>query len=217
MVYGEIKAKIDVRPISCGYNLPMSELELEDPLRLFDSWMKDAQLRELNDPGAAALATCAVDGQPSVRMVLIKQVGQQRFAFFTNAGSRKGGELAENPKVALCFHWKSLRRQVRVEGPVTELPLIEVGMYFHSRSRASQIGAVVSLQSKVLVSREELESRVRTFAEAHPDEIPWPDFWRGFYVEPARIEFWIDGAHRLHDRFQFSKEGSGWQIARLYP
>jgi pyridoxamine 5'-phosphate oxidase len=217
MVYGELKAKIAAVPIRRGYNLPMGELEVEDPLALFDSWMKDAQLRELNDPGAAALATCAADGQPSVRMVLIKQAGGQRFAFFTNASSRKGREIAENPKAALCFHWKALRRQVRVEGAVMELPSTEVDTYFHSRSRASQIGAAVSLQSRVLVSREELESRVRTFREAHPDEIPRPDFWRGFYVEPARIEFWIDGAHRLHDRFLYWKEGSGWQIARLYP
>lgn len=214
MVYGEIKAKIAARR---GYNLPMREPELKDPLVLFDSWMKDAQLRELNDPGAAALATCTADGQPRVRMVLIKRVGQRRFAFFTNAGSRKGGELAENPKAALCFHWKSLRRQVRVEGPVAELPGTDVDTYFHSRSRASQIGAAVSLQSHVLVSRDELESRVRAFTEAHPDEIPRPDIWRGFYVEPARMEFWIDGANRLHDRYLFSKEATEWQIARLYP
>jgi pyridoxamine 5'-phosphate oxidase len=227
MVYGEVKAKIGrscsnssgrILPICRGYNLRMGEIGLEDPLALFDLWMKDAQLREPNDPSAAALATCTADGQPSVRMVLIKQVGQHRFAFFTNAGSRKGRELAENPRVALCFHWKSLRRQVRVEGPVTELPGSDVDAYFHSRSRESQIGAAVSLQSQVLVSRDELEARVRTFAEAHlDDEIPRPDHWRGFYVEPARIEFWIDGAHRLHDRFLFSKEGSGWQTARLYP
>jgi pyridoxamine 5'-phosphate oxidase len=214
MVYGEIKAKIAGHR---GYNLPMCEPELKDPLALFDWWMQDAHLRELNDPGAAALATCTADGQPSVRMVLIKQVGQQRFAFFTNAGSRKGGEIAENPKAALCFHWKSLRRQVRVEGPVLELSSVEVDTYFHSRSRPSQIGAAVSMQSQVLVSRDELESQVRAFTEAHPDEIPRPDFWRGFHVEPARIEFWTDGAHRLHDRFLYSREGSEWQIARLYP
>jgi len=195
----------------------MRELDLADPLALFDSWMKDAQLRELNDPGAAALATCTADGQPSARMVLIKQVGQRRFAFFTNSGSRKGSELAENPKAALCFHWKSFRRQVRVEGPVMELPGTDVDTYFHSRCRDSQIGAAVSMQSQVLASRDELESQVRIFTDAHPGEIPRPDFWRGFYVEPIRIEFWIDGAHRLHDRFLFTREGREWRKTRLYP
>ena len=209
-----------IEGVSRGYNLPMQparELEVEDPLTLFDAWMKDAQQRELNDPNAAALATCTAEGQPSVRMVLVRQVGERRFAFFTNAGSRKGRELAENAKAAICFHWKSLRRQVRAEGSVAELPAAEVDKYFHSRSRASQIGAAVSLQSQVLSSRQELEARVRAYTEDHPGEIPRPDFWRGFYVEPARIEFWIDGAHRLHDRILFTRDGDGWQKARLYP
>jgi pyridoxamine 5'-phosphate oxidase len=194
-----------------------SEMDPDDPLTRFDLWMKDAEEQEPSDPNAAALATCTSNGQPSVRMVLVKRVREFRFAFFTNADSRKGVELAENPRAALCFHWKSLRRQVRVEGRVTELPAVDVDTYFHSRSRASQIGAAVSLQSRVLGSREELEADVRSYGEAHPGEIPRPDYWRGFFVEPTQIEFWIDGAHRLHDRFLFTREGTSWRKARLYP
>jgi pyridoxamine 5'-phosphate oxidase len=193
------------------------EIDPEDPLTLFDLWMKDAEEQEPSDPNAAALATCTADGQPGVRMVLVKRVGEFRFAFFTNAVSRKGVELAENPRAALCFHWKSLRRQVRVEGRVVELPTECTDSYFHSRSRASQIGAAVSLQSQPLASREDLERKVQSYAEAHPGEIPRPAYWRGFVVEPAQIEFWIDGAHRLHDRILFTREGTSWRKARLYP
>jgi pyridoxamine 5'-phosphate oxidase len=192
-------------------------LDAHDPLALFDDWFKDAQGSEPNDPNAAALATSTADGKPSVRMVLVKQVGERRFCFFTNAESRKGAELAENPRVALCFHWKTLRRQVRVEGIVAELDAADVDEYFHSRSRASQIGAAVSDQSRILASREELEERFRRFGAEHPGEIPRPAYWRGFYVTPERIEFWIDGAHRLHDRFLFAWDGDCWQKFRLYP
>ena len=192
-------------------------LESEDPLEVFDRWMDEARQAEPNDPNAAALATSTPEGYPSVRMVLIKPVGPQRFAFFTNAESRKGGELAANPQAALCFHWKSLRRQVRVEGRVTELPAIDVDRYFHSRSRASQIGAAVSLQSRELSSREELEAKVRVYTDQHPGKIPRPDYWRGYLLEPARIEFWMDGAHRLHDRFLFIQDKVGWRRERLYP
>jgi pyridoxamine 5'-phosphate oxidase len=193
------------------------DIDLQDPLELFDAWMKQAQASELNDPNAAALATSTVDGVPSVRMVLAKRVGEHRFCFFTNAASRKGAELAENPKAALCFHWKTLRRQVRVEGTVTELGASDIDAYFHSRSRASQIGAAVSDQSRVLDSREELEERVLRFAEVNPGEIPRPAFWRGYQLHLERIEFWLNGPDRLHDRFLFTKEGLGWKKARLYP
>jgi pyridoxamine 5'-phosphate oxidase len=193
------------------------EIDGEDPIALFDLWMEDAERGELNDPNAAALATATADGCPSVRMVLVKRVGGHRFAFFTNDGSRKSRELAENSRAALCFHWRSLRRQIRVEGDVCGLPTSDVDKYFHSRSRASQIGAAVSLQSHVLASREHLIAEVRAFTEAHPGEITRPDFWLGFYVEPARIEFWIDGTHRLHDRFLFTEQDGAWQKVRLYP
>src|SRR5277367_5212048 len=136
------------------------DIDSEDPLELFDSWLKQAQESEPNDPNAAALATSTRDGVPSVRIVLAKRIGEHHFCFFTNAESRKGLELAENPQAALCFHWKSLRRQVRVEGTVSELAAKDVDTYFHSRTRASQISAAVSDQSRVLESREELEERV---------------------------------------------------------
>lgn len=202
------------------YNRPMRsahEIDSDDPLALFDLWIKDAEHREPNDPNASALATATPDGRPSVRMVLVKRIREHRFAFFTNAESRKGEELAENPRVALCFHWKSLRRQVRVEGDVFPLPAADVDRYFHSRSRASQIGAAVSRQSRPLASRTELEEQVSAFTENHPGEVPRPEYWLGYYVDPAHIEFWMDGAHRLHDRFLYTKETDGWHRVRLYP
>ena len=193
------------------------DIDSQDPLELFDSWLKQAQESEPNDPNAAALATSTPDGVPSVRIVLAKRIGEHRFCFFTSAESRKGMELAENPRAALCFHWRILRRQVRLEGNVSELDVNDVDKYFHSRSRASQIGAAVSDQSRILGSREELDERVREFSEQHPGEIPRPEFWRGFYLRAERIEFWLDGVNRLHDRFLFTRDGDRWQKARLYP
>lgn len=196
-----------------------------DPLPLFDAWLAQAAETEPNDPNAAALATATVSGAPSVRMVLVKRIGRQngdlRFCVFTNAESRKGRELTQNPQAALCFHWKSLRRQVRVEGPISPLPAEASDAYFHSRSRASQIGANVSRQSRPLASRELLEAQVRQFAAslAHPEtsEIPRPAHWHGFQLDPLRIEFWQDGPARLHDRFLFERIDGEWQKSRLYP
>ena len=193
------------------------ELDANDPLVVFDAWMAEARKSEPNDPNAASLATSTADGIPSVRMVLAKHIGEHRFSFFTNVESRKGRELRENPRAALCFHWKTLRRQVRVEGSVMELDTAAVDAYFHSRSRASQISAAVSDQSRILTSRKELEERVRIFAEKNPGEIPRPDFWLGFYLREQQIEFWIDGEHRLHNRFLFTRSESGWQKNRLFP
>jgi pyridoxamine 5'-phosphate oxidase len=188
-----------------------------DPLELFDRWLEEADQAEPNDPNAAALATAAVDGAPSVRMVLVKRVMPDRFCFFTNAESRKGCELDANRRAALCFHWKSLRRQVRVEGAVFQLEASAADTYFHSRSRASQIGAAVSEQSRFLESREELEERVSRFAETTPGEVPRPAYWRGYRIQPESIEFWISGADRLHDRFRFEHQGAGWNRVRLFP
>ena len=193
------------------------EIVADDPLALFDAWYAEAQKSELNDPNAVALATATSDGRPSVRMVLMKPVGDRRFCFFTNAESRKGTQLAENPRAAMCFHWKSLRRQVRVEGKIAELSASDSDAYFHSRSRQSQIGAAVSRQSRILGSREELEAAARSFAEAHAGEIPRPEYWRGFELNPEEIEFWIDGAFRLHDRFLFRRSDGNWSRVRLYP
>ncbi len=193
------------------------DVEIGDPLELFDSWFQQAEALELNDPNAVALATCTPDGVPSVRMVLAKRTGEERFCFFTNALSRKGGELAANPKAAMCFHWKSLRRQVRVEGTITELSAAESDAYFQSRARRSQVGASVSRQSQELGSRAELETLVREFEMEHTGELPRPSHWGGYCLHPNRIEFWLDGDNRLHDRFLFRLTGKGWQKVRLYP
>lgn len=189
-----------------------------DPLILFDLWLDCAMATEPNDPNAAALATSTPEGIPSVRMVLVKPNPQQRFCFYTNAESRKGIELIANPRAALCFHWKSLRRQVRIEGSITELDAAASDAYFHSRSRLSQIGAAVSDQSRPLASRATLEERFESFAQSHSGEIPRPAYWRGFCLHPESVEFWIDGPDRLHDRFLFTRgSGDGWLKTRLYP
>lgn len=196
----------------------MSDAETAvEPIVLFRIWMREAESGELNDPNAVALATATTDGAPSVRMVLLKGLDERGFAFYTNAESRKGLELAKNPQAAMCFHWKSLRRQVRIEGLVSELPDAEADIYFHTRSRGSQLGAVASRQSRPLASRQALDERVRFVEQRYPDEVSRPDHWRGYVLWPERIEFWVNGAERLHDRFLFSRIDSGWVKERLYP
>ena len=193
------------------------ELSGRDPIELFGEWMRDAERSEPNDPNAVALATATPDGAPSVRMVLMKRVDAKGFCFFTNSESQKGLQLKANPRAAMCFHWKSLRRQVRVEGPVMELPGADVDEYFHSRSRRSQLGAAASLQSQPLHSREELEERVERLADEFPDEVGRPDYWRGYCLRAERIEFWMDGKDRLHDRFLFTAKDDVWMVERLFP
>lgn len=188
-----------------------------DPIALFRAWMREAEAGEPNDPNAVALATATKDGAPSVRMVLLKGLDERGFAFYTNSESRKGVELAENPRAAMCFHWKSLRRQVRVEGPVSELPYAESDAYFHSRSRGSQIGALASQQSRPLASRQTLEEQVRAVEERYSGVIPRPDFWHGYVLWPERIEFWVNGVERLHDRFLFLRTQRRWEKERLFP
>jgi len=188
-----------------------------EPIALFRQWLSEAEALEPNDPNALALATATPDGTPSVRMVLLKGLDDRGFAFYTSAQSRKGLELAENPRAAMCFHWKSLRRQGRIEGLVSDLPSAEVDAYFHSRSRDSQIGAVASRQSRRLASRELLDERVEAVQRQYPGRIARPDFWCGYVLWPQRIEFWINGADRLHDRFLFVRQENGWLKERLYP
>jgi pyridoxamine 5'-phosphate oxidase len=188
-----------------------------DPLPIFHEWLRAAEKSEPNDPNAAALATATKDGAPSVRMVLVKKVDERGFCFYTNAQSRKGCEIRENPQAALCFHWKTLRRQVRVEGPVMELPAEDADQYFHSRSRMSQVGAAISQQSRPLESREHLEELVKKFGAEYPGEIPRPEYWKGYAIVPERMELWMDGDYRLHNRFLFVRNGDGWTRTRLYP
>ncbi len=194
-----------------------NEWDLADPIQGFHEWLREAEASEPNDPNAAALATSTPKGDPSVRIVLVKRVDERGFCFFTNAESEKGSQLAENPRAALCFHWKTLRRQVRVAGSVTQLDDGEVDAYFHSRSRKSQVGAAVSAQSRPLRNRGELEEMVQAFDKQHPGEVPRPPHWCGYCVAVERIEFWIDGPDRLHDRILFTPTGSGWEQTRLYP
>ena len=193
------------------------ELRDQDPLELFQTWFSEAEASEPNDPNAVALATASKLGVPSVRMVLMKRVDERGFGFFTNEESEKGQQLGENPVAAMCFHWKSLRRQVRIEGEVTVMSSAEVDGYFHSRSRRSQLGAAVSAQSRLLASRALLERQVQEFDAAHPGEVPRPDYWKGYCLRADRIEFWIDGKDRLHDRYLFRRLGGGWEMERLYP
>jgi pyridoxamine 5'-phosphate oxidase len=188
-----------------------------DPLELFDRWMKEAEASESSDPNAVALATATPDGMPSVRMVLMKGVDERGFSFYTNSESPKGEELRVNPKASMCFHWKSLRRQVRIAGSVTELPPGEVDLYFHSRPRLSQLAATASQQSRILPSREFLISRVKELDAEFPGEIPRPSYWKGFVLRPEQIEFWKNREGRLHDRLLYIRGEEGWRKDRLFP
>jgi pyridoxamine 5'-phosphate oxidase len=198
-----------------------TNLELEhadDPLALFDEWLADATRTEPNDPNAMSLATATPDGIPSVRIVLLKRRDQRGFSFFTNGESRKGGELRENQRAALCFHWKSRQRQVRIEGTITELAPAEVDDYFRRRHRMSQIGAWASQQSRPLTSREELIALTTEYEKKFPDDVPRPPYWTGFVLNPQRMEFWQERDYRLHDRFAFTAGGEGnWTKQRLFP
>jgi len=189
-----------------------------DPIARFQELFAAARARETADATAAALATAGLDGAPSVRMVLVKEVDAHGFRFFTNLGSRKARELEENPRAALCFHWPTLQRQVRVEGPVEPLPGEEADAYFASRARESQIGAWASRQSATLSARAELEERCNRVAERYAGAlVPRPPFWGGFLLVPERIEIWSGGEHRLHDRELFHRQATGWSMERLYP
>jgi pyridoxamine 5'-phosphate oxidase len=188
------------------------------PFALFDSWLAEARASEPNDANAMALATATPAGRPSVRMVLLKGHGPDGFVFYTNAESRKGSEIAENPHAALLFHWKSLRRQVRIEGPLSEVTASEADAYFHSRARMSQLGSAASDQSRPLDKRRTYLDRVDALAAAYEGrEIPRPPRWTGFRLAPQAIEFWLDRPNRLHERRRFTRDGERWTSTLLYP
>ena len=222
---GESKLKSSVVP---GQNKKPSVLkighdmitEADNPIDLFHQWFADAQASEPNDPNAMALATTTPDGFPSVRMVLLKDADDRGFVFYTNLTSRKGGELSSNPRAALCFHWKSLTRQVRVEGPVVPVSDEEADTYFASRAKMSQIGAWASRQSTVLEGRFELEKRIAKYtAKFNIGSVPRPEFWSGFRLTPVAIEFWQQESFRLHDRLVYRREDdtTPWSTVRLFP
>jgi pyridoxamine 5'-phosphate oxidase len=190
----------------------------DDPFALFDAWYAEARQTEVNDSNAMALATVGADGQPSVRMVLLKGHDPRGFVFYTNLNSRKARELIDTPKAALLFHWKSLRRQVRIEGVVSGVAEAEADAYFATRGRDSQLGAWASDQSQPLPSRDVFEAQCEEMqARFEGQDVPRPPHWSGFRVTPARIEFWQDRAHRLHERRLFTRDGDGWGEGLLYP
>ncbi len=194
--------------------------EGDDPLGLFDRWLAAAEVSEPNDPNGMAVATADADGLPDVRMVLLKGHDARGFVFYTNTESDKGRQLEVDPKAALLFHWKSLRRQIRIRGPVEPVTEAESDAYYASRPRGSQVGAWASDQSRPLPSREELERRVEQVdARYEGQPPPRPPFWRGFRVQPLSFEFWRDRRSRLHDRMVFRRDrlDAPWTTLRLYP
>ncbi|KZY54418.1 pyridoxamine 5'-phosphate oxidase [Erythrobacter sp. HI0063] len=197
-----------------------SAIPQTDPFALFEDWFAEAQESEPNDPNAMALATATPDGAPSVRMVLLKDRSEDGFTFYTNAESRKGREIRTNMQAALLFHWKSLRRQIRIEGPLSEVNAEEADAYFHSRAHDSQIGSAASDQSRPLPDRQTYLDRIEDLAERYPQgDVPRPAHWTGFRLNPRRIEFWLDRPNRLHDRRVFERAGAdaSWTDTLLYP
>jgi pyridoxamine 5'-phosphate oxidase len=190
----------------------------ETPFHRFGEWFAAASAAEPDNPNAMTLATCTANGTPSARIVLLKSWDEHGFVFYTNLGSRKGTELAANPRAALLFYWKSLARQIRIEGTIRLVTPAEADEYYASRPRPSRIGAWASEQSRVLASRAELEARVAEFEARYPGEtVPRPPFWSGFRLTPTRFEFWHERPFRLHERRTFVACGEGWRAGLLYP
>jgi len=189
-----------------------------DPFQAFEAWMAEAVASEPNDPNAMTLATCSPDGMPSARMVLLKGVDARGFAFYTNRESRKGGELLANPKAALLFHWKTLRRQIRIEGRIEAVTAEEADAYYRTRHRLSRLGAWASDQSRPLGDRAELTAKLAEYEARYPgDTVPRPPHWSGFRLIPGYFEFWQDMPFRLHDRTTFTGSSGNWVRGKLYP
>ena len=191
-------------------------LDLDDPIELFKMWMDDAKKSEPNDPNAVSLAT-SNNNFPSVRMILLKDFSQNGFIFYTNLNSQKGNELKENPKAAMCFHWKSLLRQIRINGVVTQVADDVADKYYNSRSYESRIGAWASKQSKELTSRDQLIDSIKEYKDKYNDEnnVPRPSHWSGWILSPQSIEFWLDGDSRIHERLKYVKDSSDQWIKSL--
>ena len=195
-------------------------LDLNDPVELFKVWIEEAKKTELNDPNALALASVDKDNFPSVRIVLLKDFNKDGFVFYTNLGSQKGSELKSNPKAAMCFHWKSLLRQVRINGTVKQVSNKIADEYYNSRGYESRIGAWASKQSSILNNRDELLNSIEVYKKKfdNKNEVPRPDYWSGWKLTPSSIEFWLDGDSRIHERLKYTKDESGnWNKYLLSP
>ena len=196
----------------------LSWIDADDPIALFDQWLAKAGETEVNDPNAMSVATVDASGQPDVRILLLKGLSDAGFAFYTNSESAKGQQLTDNPKAALCFHWKTQRRQVRVRGHVEQVGVEGSDAYFANRARGSRLSAWASDQSRPVEDRDTLiAERDATEARFEGEDVPRPPHWYGYRVVPSEIEFWQDGAFRIHDRILFTRNGEGWAKTRLYP
>ena len=194
-------------------------MDLDDPLELFKIWMSEAQKNEINDPNALSLATSNKKNEPSVRMVLLKDFSKKGFVFYTNLNSPKSSNLKDNPKAAMCFHWKSLQRQIRIYGNINKVSDKEADMYFDSRPYESRIGAWASDQSKVMNKREEFLKKIEDFKKKYKDDkiLPRPEHWSGWCLKPLSIEFWLGDQYRIHERLKYNKGSNGWKKEILYP
>ena len=194
--------------------------DLDNPMNLFGDWFNEAKKTEINDPNALALATVGKNGIPSVRMVLLKDINEKGFVFYTNLNSRKSNEIKSNPNASMCFHWKSLLRQVRITGKLINVSDADADNYYKSRSYGSRIGAWASNQSSILKSRDELLNSIEEFKKKYSNEknIPRPKYWSGWNLYPTEIEFWLDGKDRIHERLRYTKKnGNNWEKNLLSP
>ena len=194
--------------------------ELENPFKLFEEWFDEAKKSELNDPNALALATSNKEGIPSVRMVLLKGFSEKGFVFYTNLKSKKSGDIKSNPQASMCFHWKSLQRQIRIVGKINSVSDKEADEYYSSRSYGSRIGAWASKQSTILNNRDQLYTAIDNYKKKYPDEnnVPRPEYWSGWNLSPDEIEFWLDGKNRIHERLKYIKDQTGeWSKSLLSP
>ena len=194
-------------------------LDLDDPLELFKIWMSEAEKKEINDPNALALATTSKNNEPSVRMVLLKGLSPKGFVFYTNLNSPKSKDLKNNPKASMCFHWKSIQRQVRIAGNVSQIADNEADNYFNSRPYESRIGAWASDQSEIMKAREELLKKIDKFKNKYndPNNLPRPEHWSGWCLNPLSVEFWLGDEYRIHERLKYNKISNNWKKEILYP
>ena len=194
--------------------------DLENPIKLFNEWFNEAKKTEINDPNALALATSNKDGAPSVRIVLLKGFNQNGFVIYTNLDSKKSIDIKNNPNAEMCFHWKSLLRQIRITGQITKVPDEDADLYFKSRKYESRIGAWASKQSAILKNREELYQEIENYKKKYPDKnnVPRPSYWSGWNLNPNEVEFWLDGKDRIHQRLKYIKSQNGiWNKFLLSP